>query len=105
MIKDQMIYLVVLAHEGGAYMPEREIGSLDRAATVALIALGEWEGLSQVLECNPVEGTCRDVTEDFARDVSDIWAQDGEPLDDWQREFVEAHLGVSFANQFAQAAE
>jgi hypothetical protein len=45
------------------------------------------------------------VTEDFAKEVADIWAREGEPLTDTQREFLEFHIGVSFANQFAQAAE
>jgi hypothetical protein len=45
------------------------------------------------------------VTEDFAKEVADIWAREGEPLTDTQREFLEFHIGVSFANQFSQAAE
>ena len=94
MIQDRMIYLVLVAHPGGAYMPERNETDLDRATTVKDIATAQLEGVTQVLECNPVEGTCRDVTEDIARDVMQVWADQAEPLAYWQRVFLESHIGV-----------
>ena len=104
-IGDNMVYLITLAHLNGPYVAERNVSDMDRDTTLRHIAEGQFEGLAQVIELNPAEHTSRDVTEDFAQAVSDLWAQQGEPLSDGQREFVEAHIGVSFANQFAQAAE
>ena len=105
MTQDAMRYIVFVADQFGSYMPERELADMDRKTTLELVAHGEWEGLSQVIEFNPAEFSSRDVTEDFAKEVADIWADQGEPLSDFQREFVEAHLGVSFANHFQMAAE
>jgi hypothetical protein len=105
MIRDHMVYLVTVAHLNGPYVKERDECDMDYITTLNDIADGQFAGLAQVIEINPAEHSSRDVTEDFAQAVSDIWADQGEPLLDWQREFVEAHLGVSFANQFAQAAE
>lgn len=101
---DRMIYLVTVAHQGGAYMPERDVADLDRATTVKMIAQGQFEGPTQVLECNPVEGICRDVTEDMARDVMTVWANEAEPLLDWQFDFLAQHVSVQAALSFRRAA-
>ena len=77
---------------------------MDRATTLRHITEGQFEGLTQVIEINPVECICRDVTEDFALDVMRIWARSGEPLTDWQREYVELHVSVQAANSFRRAA-
>lgn len=103
-ISDQMIYIVVVAHQGGDYLPERNVSDLDRKATVKDIADGQYEGVRQVIELNPVEHTSRDVTEDIARDVMTVWANEAEPLLDWQFEFVEQHVGFQAANSFRRAA-
>lgn len=103
-IKDQMIYLLVAADKGGAYLPERKLSDLDRATTVKDIAAGQYEDLIQVIELNPVEGTCRDVTEDIAWEVSAIWSANGEPLSDWQQDFIEQTIGLEAARSFPRAA-
>lgn len=103
-IKDQMIYLLVAADKGGAYLPERKLSDLDRATTVKDIAAGQYEDLIQVIELNPVEGICRDVTEDMAWEVSAIWSANGEPLSDWQRDFIEQTIGLAAARAFPEAA-
>lgn len=64
-IKDRMIYLVVSAHKDGALLPERSVCDLNRATTIRDIADGQFGEVEQVLELNPVEGTCRDVTDDI----------------------------------------
>lgn len=64
-IKDRMIYLVLCSHKDGAFLPERAAADLDRATTVKDIADGQFDNVIQVLECNPVEGTCRDVTDEI----------------------------------------
>lgn len=105
MARDRSIFIVYLANETGLYTPERDLSDMDRRNTIEQIASGEWAGVAEIHEYNPAECWARDVTEDIAKAVSDIWADEGEPLNDHQREFVEAHLGVNFANNFAQAAE
>lgn len=105
-IADHMTYLVVCAsRSGAAYIVEREVADCDKATTIKMIASGEFEGLAQVLECNPVEGTCRDVTADIARDVMTVWADGGEPLTRFQRDFVESHIGMSAAASFRRQYE
>ena len=103
-IKDQMIYLVVAGHKAGDYLPERNLSDLDRATTVKDITDGQYEDLIQVIELNPVEGICRDVTEDIAWKVSAIWSANGEPLSDWQQDFIEQTIGLEAARSFPRAA-
>jgi hypothetical protein len=103
-IQDHMSYLVVVAHKDGAYLPERKLSDLDRATVIKDIADGQYEGLTQVIEFNPAEGICRDVTEDIAREVMTLWARQGEPLRNWQYEFVELHVSMQAAQSFRRAA-
>lgn len=103
-IKDHMIYLVVAADKDGAYLPERKLSDLDRATTVKDIADGQYEDLIQVIELNPVEGICRDVTEDIAWEVSAIWSANGEQLSNWQQDFIEQTIGLEAARSFPRAA-
>lgn len=103
-IADHMAYIVVRDHPGGAFIPEQNVGELDRKAVAKDIADGQHDDLIQVLEINPVEGTCRDVTADIAMDVSSIWTESGEPLQDWQRDFIEKICGFEVANAFPRAA-
>ena len=101
---NQPIYLVTCAHPDGAYMPERDVSDLDRATTVRDIATFQFENVARVLECDPVSGTCRDVTEAIAREVMTIWANEAEPLSLWQYQFVQMHVGVQAAQSFRRAA-
>jgi len=103
-IKDQMIYLVAAGHKDGGYLPERKLSDLDRATTVKDVADGQYEDISQIIECNPVEGTCRDVTEDIAWEVSAIWSANGEQLSGWKRDFIEQTIGLEAARAFPRAA-
>lgn len=103
-ITDRMIYLVTVAHKGGNYLPERDVSDLDRATTVKDIATGQIEDLVQVIEVNVAEHTSRDVTEDIARDVMNVWANEAEPLADWQYQFVQQHVSVQAALSFRRAA-
>lgn len=101
---DRMSYLILECDRAGnIWIAEREWADMDRATTVDDIASGQFENLVSVIEFNPVEHGSRDVTEDFASEVAARWAD--EPLNEFRREFIEFHLGVSVANRFAQAAE
>jgi len=103
---DQQLYLIFEADRAGnSWIAERQISDMDRKTTLEDVASGQFSDLVAVIEFNPIEHGSRDVTEDFAKEVATIWALEEEPLTDTQREFLEFHIGVSFANQFAQAAE
>ena len=102
-IKDRMVYVVIVAHESGDFLPEKPV-YVDRKTVVRDIANGQHKELTQVLGCNPVEGICRDCTEDLAWEVSALWSEYGEPLDDWQRDFIEQTIGLEAANAFPRAA-
>jgi hypothetical protein len=104
-MRDAAFY-VVFCHDQnvGAYAPERQQCDMGYETTVRDIAAGEFEGVSTVIEFNAAENTSRDVTEDIALVVADRWAERGEALTDGQREFIECHLGVSYANSFRRAA-
>ena len=104
LISDRMIYLVTTYSKDGNYLVERRLSDLDRKTTIKDIASGEIEDLVQVLECNPVEGICRDVTTDIAREVMDVWANNGEPISNRQKNFIELHVSLSAARAFRMAA-
>lgn len=97
------IYVVIVAHQSGAYLPEQHVANMTGAAVINGIADGQFEGLAQVLECAP-GGSCTDVTEQICGLVVEEWAKRGLPLDDWQYEFVEFARGTAAANAFARAA-
>lgn len=101
-IEDHMIYFVLCGP--GTYAPERNLSDMDRATTVRDIATGQFEGVVQVLECNPVEGICRDVTEEIMNAVCELWADDGDEVKDWQFNIIEQTRGFEAANAFARAA-
>lgn len=103
-IKDRMTYLAICSSKSGTYVRERDVADTDRKTTVADIASGEIEDMVQVLELNPVEGTCRDVTEDIAREVMTVWANEAEPLLDRQFDFVEQFVSMQAAQSFQRAA-
>lgn len=103
-IKDRMVYVVIVAHKSGDFLPEQNVSEMDRKTVVQKIAECHFEELVQVLECNPVEHICDDVTKDLAWEVSALWSEYGEPLDDWQRDFIEQTIGLEAANAFPRAA-
>lgn len=103
-IADQMTYLVVCADKSGGYIPEKKLSDLDRKTLIKDIADGQHTEVIQVLEINPAEHICNDVSDDIFRAVVDLWAVEGEPLRDWQRDFVEQTVGIETANAFPRAA-
>jgi hypothetical protein len=77
---DQMLYFVQcdFGRRGLAWV---ERSDCSRKATIRDIRSGELEDVICVLECNPVETICRDVTEDFL-----TFAREGDPLTETERE-------------------
>lgn len=103
-LKDKMAYLVIVNCPRGGYSPEQNVCEMDRATVLRDIANAQYDDLVQVLELNPVEKICNDVTADFCREVMELWESEGQPLRDWQFEFVETHVGFEAANAFKRAA-
>lgn len=77
-----------------------EIFKMDRTATIAWIARGEFHDVSKVLAFDLQNGTCRDATTEIVADVMTCWADADEFLDEWQYEFVELHAGILAARAF-----
>jgi hypothetical protein len=96
---DQMLYFVKadFGRLGQAFV-ETDPDSNSRLQVVADIFTGEIKNPLQILECNPVEGTCRDVTEDIARDVRAHVYDRGEPCPAHLRDFLDLTLGASSAD-------
>lgn len=79
-----------------------ELFRMDRAATVAWIASGELTSIAHVIAFDLANRSCRDATSEIAREVMTAFADDGEPLSDWQYAFVELHVGIVAANAFGR---
>lgn len=66
---DRMIYIVFSDHAGGAYVRERDFCDSDRETTVQDILHGQCGDVVKVIECNPIEGICNDVTAEIIAEV------------------------------------
>lgn len=67
---DRSFYFVLCQYKSGLAWAEREPANMTRRETVIDIRSGELPDVVRVLECNPVEGICRDVTEDILAEVN-----------------------------------
>lgn len=96
---DQMLYFVKadFGRLGQAFL-ETDPDRNSRLQVVADLFTGEITRPLEILECNPVEGTCRDVTEDIAREVYAHIHDRGEPCPAHLRDFLDLMLGVSSAD-------
>jgi hypothetical protein len=72
----------VLADFGkaGVAWVERNVNDADRKTTVADISSGQWGDVMTILECNPAENICNDVTEELLREAG-LWDEPLEPID------------------------
>lgn len=64
-VGDNMIYFCLCRYKSGIRWAERDPGNMDRKNTMEDICSGELPDVMIVLECNPVENICNDVTEDI----------------------------------------
>ncbi len=64
----------VLADFGkaGIAWVERSVNDADRKTTVADITSGQWGDVMTILECNPAENICNDVTEELLREAGGV---------------------------------
>lgn len=66
---------------GGISWVERSINDADKKTTLADIASGQWGDILQILECNPAENICNDVTEELLAAASALRVEDPSPVD------------------------
>jgi hypothetical protein len=59
---------------------ERNVNDTSRSTLINDLIGGQIENPLQILEVDPAEGTCRDVTEDVAKALADYSASKCEPL-------------------------
>lgn len=84
---EQMLYLVVSAHERGDYLPERNVADLDRRATVRDIRDGQLGDVVHVIEFCIAEKIIADVTEDVLCEVGrDSPPPTKQDRIDWERD-------------------
>jgi hypothetical protein len=62
---DLMIYFVLVRYKSGLSWAERDPANMSRRDTIADIMTGDLANVVTILECNPVEHVCSDVTEDI----------------------------------------
>jgi len=66
---DRMYILVISDHRAGPIIYEVDVADMTRARVLEDIRQGQYGRVLRIIEFNPVEGICREVTddEDFAR--------------------------------------
>lgn len=65
MTLDRMMYLVVSDHHDGPIIWEVQLVRMDRAIVTKDIRDGQYGDVLHVIEMNPVEHICREVTPEF----------------------------------------
>jgi hypothetical protein len=68
---DRDMYLVVLNHANGPYIPETDLARTGIKIVTEDLMHGQYEDVLAVLEVNPVEHTARDCTHDFKDVISE----------------------------------
>lgn len=79
----------------GNVFPEIDRLTNSRANIIDSILAGEWNVI-RILEVNEDEGTCRDVSEDIAREICDAVMDGAEMPTGDAFEFCEDNLGVRY---------
>lgn len=90
---DRDFCTVLCNHKGSRYFAELGIDRTSEASVTEDIASGQIEHVEAVYQFNPVEGTCRDISEDVARTVLGIHLDDDGEVGAGVIEFLEDHLG------------
>lgn len=110
----QILYFIIDTFQRRPFVAERDLADMSRASVIADIAAGVFverpkfgagrSTLQSVIECDMATGKARDVTAEIVASVLDAWADAGEPLQDWQRNFIADHLGVARPIRFEREA-
>jgi hypothetical protein len=96
--KDQTLYFVLLDYGRSKEFTPTDPDKNSLRQVIVDIASGQLERPIQILECNPVEGTCRDVSEDVAKEVYSRIQDGGDKCPEHLRDFFEAALHVGAAD-------
>lgn len=78
---DIMIYFVLCRYRAGLAWAERDPANMSRRDTIADIMTGDLENVVTILECNPVEHVCSDVTEDILSEAGVLLGIGMDPSD------------------------
>ena len=100
---DRDVYLVLedFGPLGRAWR-ETDDGSTDRATLIRDLLDGEYENPIRIVAFNTAEGWSRDVTEDIANDLQDVWSDRlGMPTP--VEEFIQEHATQRMARQLSFA--
>jgi hypothetical protein len=86
--------------KAGAAFAETDRLTNSRKWAIDAIRSGEWPNCEvlRVLEVNEDEGTCRDVTEDMAREVLNALDADYEHVPSFLRDFIDSQLYAGAAD-------
>jgi hypothetical protein len=79
---------------------ETDEADIDRATLIRQLLEGQYSSPARIVAFNTAEGWSRDVTEDIANDLQDVWswrAQVPEPIE----EFIREHATKKLARQLS----
>jgi hypothetical protein len=101
-VRDQMLYFIKanfghLGHLGQSFV-ETDPDHNSRLQVIADLYSGEIKNPLQIIECNPVEHVCNDITLDVAHDLYAHIHDSGEPCPAHLRDFLDLCLGASAAD-------
>jgi hypothetical protein len=68
---DRDMYLVVLNHANGPYIPETDLARTGIKIVTEDLMHGQYEDVLAVIEVNPIDHVCREVTHDFKPVIED----------------------------------
>jgi hypothetical protein len=100
---DRDVYLVLedFGPLGRAWR-ETDVGNTDRATLIRDLLDGQYESPIRIVAFNTAEGWSRDVTEDIANDLQDVWS-DGVRTPTPVEEFIQEHATRRMARQLGFA--
>ena len=90
------------AKYAGTY--EMNADRMTRANVLQDIVSGEYDDVDRVIEFNPAEFYCEDITEDLARDIAVQLHADGQPIPDHLRDWMHTYYGIEASNQIDRHA-
>jgi hypothetical protein len=104
-ITDRMLYFVLADFgDAGHAFVETDIARNSLRQVIVDIATGQIKSPIQILECNPSEGTCRDVTSDIAHEVYARLSDSGAGCPGHLRDFIDDNLNAGDADRLDAAA-
>ena len=105
LVTDRMLYFVLadFGDDGHAFV-ETDIARNSLRQVIVDIAKGEIKRPVYILECNPAERICNDVTQDVAREVHARLSDSGDGCPDHLRDFIDTNLIAGAADYLDRGA-